>query len=649
MHPMVLFSATGLGKTYHDTPLFTDVSFGMETGERVGIIGRNGVGKTTLLRIIAGLETPDEGNIAINGAVAIEYLEQLPVFDRTQRVLDAVMDGKRELRTLLDRHAELCTLLTRDDEEALQHELDDVTSRIEHANGWMLEAEARIILQKLGVPLFDADVRQLSGGQRKRVALARALLRDPDLLILDEPTNHLDADSVQWLQDRLQQSNKALLLITHDRYFLDAVVHRIVEMEQQQLISFPGNYEQYLERKEEMIASREAEAERNRSRLRQELAWLQRGAPARRTKQKSRVDWIKEIQAAPRPVVIKDVEIEIGNSFLGSKVIEAVNISKSVGGMLLFERFTHRSVAGDRIGIIGPNGCGKSTLLNVLAGEIPPDTGSVKIGTSVNIGYFRQENENFDPSKSVIATLREIAEYIDTGIGRDRYLSASDMLKRFHFPHKKQGSLVGTLSGGERRRLSLLMVLMKNPNVLFLDEPTNDFDIQTLNALEEYLQHFNGFLVVVSHDRMFLDRTVNFIYSFDGEGRIKEYPGNYSAYLERKEQAERHGTTLATEAGNAAGKEEHSRRKRGKDADGAPPAIRNPKKLTWKEEREYERLEAEIAALEEEKITLTASMDEHAGDYTVLADIGARIQEIDARTDALSERWLELAVRLEDP
>ncbi|MBR9978317.1 MAG: ATP-binding cassette domain-containing protein [Bacteroidetes bacterium] len=647
---MVLFSATRLSKTFHDDPLFTDVSFGMEEGERVGIIGRNGVGKTTLLRIIAGLETPDEGKIAINGNAEIEYLEQLPAFHTSLRVLDAVMDGKSEMRALLDRHAELCSLLARDEEESLQHELDDVTSRIEHANGWMLEAEARIILQKLGVPLFDADVQQLSGGQRKRVALARALLRDPDLLILDEPTNHLDADSVQWLQDRLQQSNKALLLITHDRYFLDAVVHRIVEMEQQQLISFPGNYEDYLERKEEMIASREAEADRNRGRLRQELAWLQRGAPARRTKQKSRVDWIREIQAAPRPVVIKDVEIEIGNSFLGSKVIEAVNISKSIGGTLLFERFTHRSVAGDRIGIIGPNGCGKSTLLNVLAGDLPPDTGSVKIGSSVNIGYFRQENEGFDASKSVIATLREIAEYIDTGIGRDRYLSASDMLKRFHFPHKKQGSLVGTLSGGERRRLALLMVLMNNPNVLFLDEPTNDFDIQTLNALEEYLQHFNGFLVVVSHDRMFLDRTVNVMYSFDGEGRIKEYPGNYSAYLERKEletgTAGNGGSLTAGQAQEE--KDDRKRRKKEQEERKEQDGKRNPKKLTWKEEREYERLESEIAALEKEKEALTAAMHEDASDYTALAETGSRIQDIDAHIGTLSERWFELAARLEE-
>ncbi|MDT8324564.1 MAG: ABC-F family ATP-binding cassette domain-containing protein, partial [Bacteroidota bacterium] len=535
---MVLFSTSGLSKTFHEQPLFTDVAFGMEEGERVGIIGRNGVGKTTLLRIIAGTEDADEGAVAFNSKATFEYLEQMPSFAHEQNVLEVVLEGRRDIRDLLDRHAALCSRVARSHDANLQRELDTVTAEIEHANGWTLETDARIMLQKLGVWQFDADVRRLSGGQRKRVALARALLRDPDLLILDEPTNHLDADSVQWLQDRLQQSPRALLLITHDRYFLEAVVNRIVEMDQQQLISFPGNYEMYLERRENMVNAQEAEAERTRAKLRQELAWLQRGAKARRTKQKSRVDWIAKMEAAPRPVEEKRIKIEVGNSFLGSKIIDAVNIGMSIGGKLLFEHFTYRATAGDRIGIIGPNGCGKSTLLNVLCGNIEPDSGSVKIGSSVRIGYFRQENTDFDPSKSVVATLREVAEYIDTGVGRDRYLSATDMLKKFHFPHRKQGALVGTLSGGERRRLALLMVLMNNPNVLFLDEPTNDFDLQTMSALEEYLSNFLGFLVIVSHDRMFLDRTVEYIYSFDGEGHIRQYPGNYSAYLERREAEE---------------------------------------------------------------------------------------------------------------
>lgn len=624
---MVLFSCTRLSKSYHDLDLFRDVSFGMEEGERVGIIGRNGAGKTTLLRILAGMESPDSGTVAFNNAATVEYLEQLPTFSHAERVLDAVMGGQPELRDLLHRHAELCHMVAHDHSSAVQRELDEVTSRIEHAGGWSLETEARIMLQKLGMADFDADVTRLSGGQRKRVALARALFRNPDLLILDEPTNHLDADSVQWLQDKLQQSAKALLLITHDRYFLDAVAQRIVELDQLQLLSFPGNYEEYLERKEAMVQAQEAEAERTRSKLRSELAWLQRGARARRTKQKSRIDWITRMEAAPRAPEEKRISIEVGSTFLGSKVIEAVNISKSIGGTTLFEHFTHRSVPGERIGIIGPNGCGKSTLLNVLCGAITPDSGSVKIGTSVNIGYFRQENNDFDPSMSVLATLRSVAEYIDTGIGRDRYLSASDMLNKFHFPHKKQHALMGTLSGGERRRLALLMVLMANPNVLFLDEPTNDFDIQTLNALEEYLQNFQGFLVVVSHDRMFLDRTVDYIYSFDGNGVVKQYPGNYSAYLQVKESATEDGGSRTT-------------------ADKAPSAPKRPREskgLSWKEQREIERIESGIAALEEEQRALASELAADAGvDYERVTLIAQRLASIEAEMSALSDRWMEL-------
>jgi len=630
---MVLFTCSNLDKTFHEHALFKDVSFGMEYGERVGIIGRNGAGKTTLLRIIAGLEPPDTGHVAFNGAVSFEYLEQVPVFSFSQSALDAVMDGRRDIRALLDKHAELCVLVSKTHDAAVRHELDRVTELIEHAHGWSLETDAKIVLQTLGVADWSADVSRLSGGQRKRVALARALLRDPDLLILDEPTNHLDADSVQSLQDRLQQSSKALLLVTHDRYFLDAVVTRIVELEHTQLLNFPGDYEDYLERKEAMIIAREAEAERVRAKLRSELAWLQRGAPARRTKQKSRVDWIARMEATPKAVREKRIEIEVGDSYLGGKVIEAVNISKSIGGALLFKGFTHRSTPGERIGIIGPNGCGKSTLLNILAGEVEADSGSVKIGSSVNIGYFRQDQDDVDPSKSVIATLREEAEYIDTGIGRDRYLSASDMLNKFHFPHDRHNAPVSKLSGGERRRLALLMVLMRNPNVLFLDEPTNDFDIQTLSALEEYLGYFQGFLVVVSHDRMFLDRCVDFIYAFTSDGRIKQYPGNYSSYLTKKEDEQRRAAEQMKEAAESTSTSV-------KRTDNTRKSSTKP--LTWKEERELEQLERDIEALEAERTSLNLRLSTGDEEYNVLAEIGHRLNDIDERISVMTERWLEL-------
>ena len=631
--PMVIFSCKNLSKTFHEQPLFTDVTFGMDSGDRVGIIGRNGAGKTTLLRIIAGQESADEGRVVFNTVATFEYLEQLPRFSGGDRVLDAVIRAQPETLAMLDRHRELCTLMAAQPSPGLQREFDDVTHAIEHAGGWDLESEARKVLQRLGVSDFEADVRYLSGGQRKRVALARALLSDPDLLILDEPTNHLDADSVQWLQDRLMKSDTALLLITHDRYFLDAVATRIVELDQQQLISYPGSYEEFLERKAIAVKAQEAEEDHRQNKLRQEIEWLRRGAPARRTKARARVKQIEEMRAVSKRPEQKRIQIEVGSSFLGSRIIDAVNISKSIDGKLLFRNFTYHPAVGDRIGIIGANGCGKSTLLRVLCGELESDTGSAKIGESVQIGFFRQENPDYDPTKSVLATLRSVAEYIDTGVGRDRYLSAADMLVRFHFPHKKQHALVGTLSGGEKRRLTLLMILMSNPNVLFLDEPTNDFDIQTLNALEDYLDKFKGFLLVVSHDRAFLDRTVDYIYAFEGDGVIKQYPGNYSAYLERKE---------ADEA-EQSGKIEKQKSPPNGSSDRPTAAPKNRKALTWKEERELELLEERIASIEGERDEIESQMASGAiSDHVELIRLSERHAELQSELEASMDRWLEL-------
>jgi ABC transport system ATP-binding/permease protein len=625
---MVIFSCNGITKAYDDRTLFSDISFGMEEGERVGIIGRNGVGKTTLMRIIAGAETADRGTVAFNNTMRFEYLDQLPRFDGVSAtVLDAVMDARRDVRALLDRHAELCALLGRTGDEHLQHELDDVLRSIESAGGWTLQNEATAILHRLGMDEIDRSVTQLSGGQRKRVALARALVSDPDLLILDEPTNHLDADSVQWLQDRLQTTTRALLLVTHDRYFLDAVTTRIVEIDQQTLYSFPGSYELYLERKEAALDAQRGYDEHIRTKLRTELAWLQRGARARRTKAKSRIDWIAKMKSAPKVEEQRDVKIEVGMTFLGSRVIDAVNIARHAGPTLLFEQFTLRATAGERIGIIGANGCGKSTLLRVLAGEIETETGSLKIGETVRIGFFKQEPEDLDPAQTVIGSLREIAEYIDTGVGRDRYLSARELLDRFLFPPKKQGAFIRTLSGGERRRLSLLRILIGNPNVLFLDEPTNDFDIETLGALERYLEHFRGFLAIVSHDRAFLDRTVDFIYAFEEGGVIKQYPGNYSSYLEKKEVADA------------------AREKPAPPSSPRPPRETVPtvRKLSYKEKREFEELETRIHAMEAERDALNASLATgDVADYARLSETTSRIGQLDAAIDEAMDRWLEL-------
>lgn len=635
---MTIFSSHNLSKTYNDVELFRQIAFGMEEGERVGIIGRNGVGKSTLMRIIAGIEQPDEGTVAFNNQMRFEYLHQLPVFHGGATVLSTVIDAKPHIHQLIEEHGKLCAALTTEQSETVKKRLEQVSHAIDMENGWNIETEARIILNKLGMTHFDADVSKLSGGQRKRVALARVLLADPNLLILDEPTNHLDADSVQWLQDRLQYSTKALLLVTHDRYFLDAVCTRIVELDQSKLLSYPGSYEKYLEIKEAAVTAQEAEAEHTRNKLRTELAWLQKGAKARRTKQKSRIDWIAKMQSEQKKTDQRDIKIEVGTSFLGGRVIDATNLGKSVAGNLLFKDFTYVAAPGDRIGIIGPNGSGKSTLLRILSGEIEPDAGYVNTGSTVRIGFFRQENSAIDPSQTVIGSLREIAEFIDTGVGRDRYISARELLDRFLFPPKQQHSQIQTLSGGERRRLELLRVLMGNPNVLFLDEPTNDFDIATLSTLEEYLQHFLGCLIIVSHDRAFLDRTVNTIYAFEEGGKIKEYPGNYSAYLEKKEQAD----SLRSQNAAAARKEEE------KKEQAEPKKDTKKKKLSYNDQRIYDALEKKIAELESEKETLNAFLASGGnGDYREMAEKGERLAKLEEELDEAMMRWLEMSEMIE--
>jgi len=624
---MTIFSASDISKSIHDKMLFENVFFGMDDTDRVGIIGRNGAGKTTFLRVIAGIDTPDTGIVAFNKGSRFEYLEQLPRFDRHTIVLEAAMSGKPDIAHALMRHEDLCkkSQLTAEEEQEL-HKLHQL---IDEKNGWALDSQAKSILSRLGMELFDADVMNLSGGQRKRVALARALLSDPDLLILDEPTNHLDAGSVQWLQDYLQQSQKGLLLVTHDRYFLDAVTNKIIELDRNTLYSYPGNFEKYLERKEAMIVAEEAAADHLRNKLRQELAWLQKGAKARRTKQQSRIDWIAKMQAEPAPTEEKNIKIELGNVFLGGRIIDAYNISKHINNTVLFHDFTYSAAPGDKIGIIGPNGTGKSTLLNTLAGLTEPDSGSVKLGETVKIGYFRQEITDLAPRQTVIGALREIAEYIDVGVGRERFITAKELLDKFLFPPRQHHSLIETLSGGEKRRLGLLRILMNNPNVLLLDEPTNDFDIATLSALEEHLSHFKGVLIIVSHDRSFLDKTVDFIYAFEENGHIKQYPGNYSSYLEKieqKKEQERNTKSQATV------KEELPKREKSKKSG-----------LSFKEQKEYEEAEKSIERLEKEKTIILQTLETMDGaDYKAITELSEKLAGIEEQLDTITLRWLEL-------
>ncbi len=624
---MNIFSGNNLGKSFNDEPLFESISIGINEGERIGIIGRNGAGKTTLLRIIAGMIAPDEGTMAFNKEMTMEYLEQVPDMHGKNTAMQEVLQGKGNVQAMLERHADLCSELAHNDSDELQEELAELGKQLDAVAGWDIETEARTLLQRLGVPDELQQIDTLSGGLQKRVAIAKVLLSDPDLLILDEPTNHLDADSVQWLQDFLQKRTKALLLITHDRYFLDAVSNKIVELEFNKVTTYPGNYEEYLVQKEANVAIQEATNEHIRSKLRTELEWLQRGVKARRTKQKSRVDWIQDMQASPKSVEIREVEIEVGDRFLGSRVIETGNLTAKVGDKLLFTDFTWYAKRTDRIGIIGPNGSGKSTLLRILAGHRKPDDGWIRHGQTVQIGYFSQEIEDLDSSLSVLGAVREIAEYIDTGEGRDRYISAPELLDRFLFPRKRQKDKVGNLSGGEKRRLALLRILMRNPNVLLLDEPTNDLDLPTLSVLEEYLQHFKGCLVTVSHDRSFLDKTVNTIFAFE-KTHIKEYPGNYSHYLEKKEQK------VASMPKEASPQPETQKK--------AKPKSSSKSGLSYKEQKEFEGLEGEIESLEVEIQELEQQMQDEGENYEKVQMIGQNLVEKQQELNAKFERWSEL-------
>ncbi len=609
--------------------LFDGVSFGMEQGERLGLIGANGIGKTTLLNIIAGREMPDNGNVVFNNEVRFEFLTQIPQFESEELVLDAVMSAKPQLFSQLEQHKQLCHKLNERFDPVVSKQLERLTDSIEAVDGWTLENDAKAIISRLGLQDIHKEVRYLSGGLRKRVALARALLSEPELLILDEPTNHLDADSVQWLQDRLMNSSGSLLFVTHDRYFLDAVATRIIELDRKRIFSYPGNYEKYLELKESFVSTEQSTVTHMLSRLRSELAWLQKGARARRSKQRGRIDWVEKLKKDAVTVKEKKIKIELGKSFMGSRIIDAVAISKDIDGKRLFHDFTYIAKPKDRIGIIGPNGCGKSTLLNILSARLQPDTGTVKHGASVKIGFFTQENIELKDSQSLVGTLREVAEYIDVGIGRDRYLTAKDLLNKFLFPQNRHNSLVGTLSGGEKRRLALLAILMDNPNVLLLDEPTNDFDIPTLSALEEYLDDFYGTLLIVSHDRAFLDRTINMIWAFDGKGGIKEYPGNYSNYLEKIE---------TEKAGNYSEKPQKQQPKR------ENVNLSGKRKLSYMEQRELKQLEHTIELLEKEKAELEQFL--YSGtdaDYREMNAKSERLAALSVELDEKMFRWLELS------
>jgi ATP-binding cassette subfamily F protein uup len=637
---MSIFTLQSVKKDFGIKEIVKDASFSLDANDKVGLIGVNGSGKSTLLKMIAGLEPIDGGELLVNAGMRIIYLPQQPEMDGEKTVLEQVFADSGEQMQLVRDYEELSEKLAhlehRKSSELL-NKLSTITQKMDAIGAWELETKAKIILTKLGIHDLDAKVGSLSGGYRKRIALAAALLSEPDALLMDEPTNHLDALSVEWLQDYLSRYRGAILLITHDRYFLDKVTNRIIEIDRGDIYTYDGNYSYYLEKKALAEESAVSSQKKHAGVLRRELEWLKRGPKARSTKQKARIDRIHEMQNREFKQVQSKVDIATPGRRIGKKVIEVKGVSKGYGDRVLIKDFTYEFSPEDRIGIIGENGAGKSTLMDICTGRLTPDTGTVEIGSTIHIGYFDQHSEDLLDAASeqmrVIDYIKEIGEYVKLADGMQ--ITASQMLERFLFTPNQQYTPIYKLSGGEKRRLFLLRVLMSAPNVLILDEPTNDLDVQTLGVLEEYLEDFNGCVIVVSHDRYFLDRTIEKIFALEEEGKIREYPGNYTLYLDYK-QTEDNAAKLA--AKNA--------------PDTTPVKVEiseeNPKNKAKKkalsswEEKEFNQLEGKIAQLEMEKEEIETQLN-NSTDYIQIEKLAAQLTELNKKIDASTERWMELA------
>ncbi|QHV00301.1 ABC-F family ATP-binding cassette domain-containing protein [Synechocystis sp. CACIAM 05] len=636
---MALITVQSLRKDFGIKEILRDATFNIEAGDRVGLIGVNGSGKSTLLKMIAGLEPFDGGEYWCNSSAKVVYLPQQPEMDGDRTVLEQVFVDSGEQWQLVKQYELLSDKLAHQgSDEQLLNQLSAVSAQMETTGAWELETQAKIVLTQLGVDHLDAKIADLSGGYRKRVAIATALLSQPDVLLMDEPTNHLDAFSVEWLQSYLQRFRGALLLITHDRYFLDRVTNRILEIDQGELYSYNGNYGYYLTKKAEAEESEQSSQKKHRGVLRRELEWLKRGPKARSTKQKARIDRIQDMQETSFKTRTGKVEISTAGRRIGKKVVELENISKGFENRQLIKDFSYIFTPVDRVGIVGKNGVGKSTLMNMITGRLEPDQGTVEIGSTIHFGYFDQHSDDLslNPNQRVIDYLKSVAELVKTTDGE--VITAGQMLERFLFPPNQQFAPISKLSGGEKRRLFLLRVLMRAPNVLILDEPTNDLDVQTLAVLEDYLEDFNGCVIVVSHDRYFLDRTVETIFAFEEEGELRQYPGNYSLYLEYKKAEQVRANQEETES-----KKSHSPTSNSttvKQDNGS-------KKLSYKEKREYEQLEQQIPQLEEEKAQLEAKLYQNSNDnFTELQNLTERLANLSESIDQKTERWLTLAERI---
>ena len=620
--PTSILQIDSLSKSFGERVLFRDITFGIAEGDKIGLIAPNGAGKTTLLNIIAGREPFDSGSVTFRNGIRVAYLDQSPGFDPQLTVLQACFASGNEAALTIARYEQI---IASDNHE----QLDEVLAQMDLLKAWDYEQRIKQVLSQLKITRVDQKVGELSGGQIKRVALANVLISEPDLIILDEPTNHLDLEMVEWLEDYLSRSSLSLLMVTHDRYFLDRVCLQILEIDQQQIFSYKGNYAYYLEKRDERLSAQTAEADRANNLMRKELDWIRRQPQARGTKAKYRIDAFHELEEkAQNRRKDESIRLATKGSYIGNKIFEAKHVTKDFGDVAITHDFNYIFSRYEKMGIVGNNGTGKSTFVKMLLGLEKPDSGSFDIGETVNFGYYSQEGLQFDEQMKVIDVVQDIAEVIDLSNGNQ--LTSSQFLQHFLFTPDKQYNYVYKLSGGEKRRLHLCTVLIKNPNFLVLDEPTNDLDIVTLNILEDYLQSFKGCLIVISHDRYFMDKVVDHLLIFHGNAEIQDFPGNYSQYRTWKSLQSK--SELEAKTSENSEKQSENRK---------APVIKT--KLTFKEKREFEQLEQEIESLELEKAQLTSDLSSGQLSSDLLIQASNRISELIRLIDEKTTRWLELS------
>ena len=624
---MNLITLENISKSYSEKKLVENISLGINDKEKIGLIGVNGTGKSTLLKIIAGAEIPDDGTITKANKVRIEYLPQNPYYDEDATVLEQVFKGTCEEMKIIGDYQDILDKINKSYDEKLNEKLLNLQEKMDALNLWDLESSAKTVLTKLGIKDFNQKVKELSGGQRKRVSLASALITPCELLILDEPTNHLDNDTIDWLESYLNSFKGSILMITHDRYFLDRVTNRILELDKGVLYSYEGNYSVFLEKKMNRLQLAESMEAKRQNLLKKELAWVRRGAKARTTKQKARLQRFDELSNKNDFTPEDKLEISVGSSRLGKKIIEIEHLTKSFDGKTFIDDLDYTLARTDRIGIVGKNGLGKSTLIRLLNGEIKPDSGTISIGETVKIGCFNQDTSKMHPEMRAIDYIKEESDYITTADGHK--ITASQMCEKFLFNGTLQYTHIKNLSGGEKRRLQLLRVLMMAPNVLLLDEPTNDLDIDTLSRLEDYLDDFNGVLICVSHDRYFLDRVCNKIFAYEGRGKINIYTGNYSDYLDYREQEniefEEFEDKVKEEKPKAPKKEK--------------PKAKNKPKFSYNEQREFDTIDEDIEKLEDKIASLEEDTSKYATDFTKLQEIMDEKTKLENELQVKYERW----------